>query len=194
MRYAGSSSWQVRSGTSRELVIGLFVRDAAALRPRTDIEVPPLMPAVEVRASLAGLAVPEASVQWARWWNRELTGQDRADRGSLSPDVSFGVGEELGVLVRECFEDAVRWSSARGREDAEVMRRGDRFRLGDLVRAVEAEMGRKARPFDLKVTELPLAGAVGWRVSKRHVMVSRALREDAAGYRQWLTPVIRELA
>lgn len=72
MRYAGSSSWQVRSGTSRELVIGLFVRDAAALVPRTDIEVPPPMPAVEVRASLARLTVPEASVQWARWWNGEL--------------------------------------------------------------------------------------------------------------------------
>ncbi|MFE9454944.1 hypothetical protein [Streptomyces sp. NPDC006739] len=97
--------------------------------------------------------------------------------------------------MRECFDDAVRWSSARGREDAEAMTRGDRRGLErNLVRAVETEMGRKARPFELQVTELPVVGAVGWRVSQKHVVVSRALREDAAAYHQWLTPVIRELA
>ncbi|GHI06182.1 hypothetical protein AQI88_28910 [Streptomyces cellostaticus] len=63
-----------------------------------------------------------------------------------------------------------------------------------LVRAVETELGRKARPFELHVWELPVAGAVGWRVSEKHVAVSRALREDAAAYRRWLTPVIREPA
>ncbi|MER6386632.1 hypothetical protein [Streptomyces sp. NPDC001127] len=195
MRYAGSSSWQVRSGTSQQLVIGLFVRDAAGLRPRVDIEVPPLVPAVEARASLAPLAVPEASAQWARWWDRELTRHEEPHRGFLAPESRFGGGEELGALMRECFDDAVRWSSARGREYAEAMMRGDRRgHEGDLVRAVETELGRKARPFELQVMELPVAGAVGWRVSEKHVVVSRALREDAEAYRRWLTSVIRELA
>ncbi|MDF2260210.1 hypothetical protein [Streptantibioticus ferralitis] len=75
------------------------------------------------------------------------------------------------------------------------MRRGDRRgREGDLVRAVEVEIGRRARSFELQVTELPVAGVVGWRVSAGHVVVGRALRGDAVAYRRWLTPVIRELA
>ncbi|MFJ5535433.1 hypothetical protein [Streptomyces sp. NPDC093261] len=176
-------------------MIGLFVRDAAGLRPHTDIGVPPLVPAVEARASLTPLALPEASVQWARWWERELTRQEGPDRGFFAPEARFGDGEELGLLVRACFDDAVRWSSARGREHAETMTRGDHRSLeGNLVRAVETEIGRKARPFELQVTELPVADTVGWHVSEKHVVVSRALREDAAAYRQWLTPVIRGLA
>ncbi|WP_369394656.1 hypothetical protein AB5J72_49510 [Streptomyces sp. CG1] len=176
-------------------MIGLFVRDAAGLRPRAGMDVPPLVPSVETRASLAPLAVPEASVQWARWWDRAVTRHEGPDRGFLAPESRFGGGEELGVLVRECFDDAVRWSSVWGREYAEAMMRGDRRdHEGDLVRAAETELGRKARPFELHVLELPVAGAVGWRVSERHVVVSRSLREDAAAYRRWLTPVICELA
>ncbi|MFB8176688.1 hypothetical protein ACFC8N_11590 [Streptomyces sp. NPDC055966] len=176
-------------------MIGLFVRDAAGLRPRAGIDVPPLVPAVETRASLVPLAVPEASAQWARWWDRALTRHEGPDRGFPAPESRFGDGEELGVLVRECFDDAVRWSSARGREYAEAMMRGGRRgHEGDLVRAVEKELGRKARPFELHVLELPVAGAVGWCVSEKRVVVSRALREDTAAYRRWLTPVIRKLA
>ncbi|GHI06183.1 hypothetical protein Scel_45040 [Streptomyces cellostaticus] len=102
----------------------MFVRDAAGLRPRAGIDVPPLVPAVGTRASLAPRAVPEASVQWARRWDRELTRHEEPDRGFLAPESGFEGGEELGVLVRECFDDAVRWSSARGREYAEAGRPG----------------------------------------------------------------------
>jgi len=176
-------------------LIGLFVRDAAGLRPAAAVDVPPLTPTVEVRASLAPLAVPEASAQWARWWNGELTRQEGPERGFFVPDARFGDGAELGALVSECFEEAVRWSSARKHEEAAARWSGEpRDDEGDIVRAVEAEIGRRARPFELCVTELPVAGAVGWRVSARHVVVSRALRGDALAYRRWLTPVIRELA
>jgi hypothetical protein len=195
MRFAGSSGWQIRRGTPQGLLVGLFVRDAAGLCPRTDVDVPRLVPAIELLASLAPLAVPEASVQWARWWNRELTRQQGPDGGFFSPDVRFGDGRELDALVRACFDDAVRWSAARGREDAEAATRGESHgREGHLVRMIEDEIGRKARRFELEVTELPVNGAVGWRVCPGHVVVSRALREDTRAYHRWLNPVIRELA
>src|SRR5579884_3633624 len=131
MRYAGSSSWQVRVGSATGLVVGLFVRDAAGLRPRTAFDVPPLEPAVEVRAGLVPLAVPEATAQWARWWQQELTQHEVLGRSFCAPDARFGDGEELDALVRACSADALRWAADQGRKRA-------RSREGDIVREAEA--------------------------------------------------------
>jgi hypothetical protein len=185
----------MRIESPQGLLVGFFVRDAAGLHPRTEFAMPPLVPTVEIRASLAPLAVPEASEQWARWWERELARQEGPERGFFAPDARFGDGPELDALVRACSEDAARWCNARRAEEAEDMWRDEPSGPeGDVVRAVEQEIGRKARPFELIVTELPVVGAVGRRVSPRNVVVSRALRQDAAAYRRWLTPVVRELA
>ncbi|WP_405584848.1 hypothetical protein [Streptomyces sp. NBC_01190] len=195
MRYAGSSSWQITIGAPWRLLVGLFVRDAAGLSPVTGIDVPSLVPAVEVRAGLAPWAVGEAAGQWARWWEGELGRREGLARGFSLSDGGFGAGPELDALMRECFDDAVRWGSARRREEVEaVTRRGSVNSEAELVRTVEAEIGRTVRPFELDVTELPVAGAYGRRVSSGHVVVSRALRADASAYQRWLLPVIRELA
>ncbi len=195
MRFAGSSSWQVRIDTPHALLIGLFVRDAAGLRPRTDLDVPRLVPAVDVREGPAPSVGTQASEQWARWWRRQLLQQDSGDRGFFRPDARFGDGSELGALTREYFDDAVRWSSDRKRERADARNRAHRRGIErDLVRTVEEELGRKAHPFELLVTELPVDGAVGRHVARGHVVVSQALRADPMAYREWLTPVIRGLA
>ena len=183
----------VRISAPQHLLIGLFVRDAAGLHPRADVDVPPAEPAVELRASLAVMATAEVSVQWARWWSQELARQGTADRGFFLPDARFGDGRELEELFRVCRYDAVRWAGVRKHDEAAALGR-DRGREGDLVRAIETQLGRKAHPFELEVTELPVAGAAGWRVSAQHVAVSRAFRDDIAAYHRWLTPVIRELA
>lgn len=191
MRFAETSSWQVRIDAPQALMVGLYVRDAAGLRPPADVDVPPLVPGVEVRASLVPFASMAASVQWARWWNGELLQAGGGHgRAFCAPDPEFGDGPELCALTHECAADAARWSSDRKREHA----RAPRGIEGDLVRAVEQELGRKARPFELLVTELPVTGAAGWRLSPGHVVVSAALRNDPVAYRQWLTPVIRALA
>lgn len=176
------------------LLLGLFVRDAAGMRPPTVIDLPRLDPVVEIRATLAPLAVAAASEQWAGWWEREMARQEGPDRGFFAPDARFGDGDELAALVEACREDASRWSSALGREALDAHLREPRAIECDVVRQVEAGLGRKARPFELSVTELPFAGARGWRVSTHHVMVTRDLRADVAGYADWLGPVVRELA
>lgn len=120
MRYAGSPSWLMRIHCPLGLLIGLYARDAAGLRPATAVDVPRLEPAVELRADLAPLAVPAASEQWARWWEGSWPGR--------------------------------RASSCRSR-----------------------------------------AGSAGC-LSEGLVLVSRALRADPEAYRDWLTPVLRDLA
>lgn len=198
MRYAGMPNWLMWIQTPHGLLAGLFVRDAAGLQPRTAFELPPLVPAVELRADLAPLAVAEASEQWARWWERELGRDDAQGRGFCAPDARFGDGPALVALLDACHDEAMRWSSDRKGEEseatAEAMRREDPGPEGALVSAVEREIGRKARPFELEVTVLPVAGKGAWRVAPGHVVVSRALRADTAAYGEWLTQVIRELA
>lgn len=195
MRYAGSPSWLMRIHCPESLLIGLYARDAAGLHPPTPVDVPRLEPAVEMRAGFAPLAVPAASEQWARWWETELAALgEAAYQGGFRPG-GFGAGEELNALVRACLDDARRWSSERGHEEADAHRDGTYpHPETDLVREVEAEIGRKARPFVLQITELPVTGRFGRRISGEHVVVSRALREDAQAYREWLIPVVRELA
>ncbi|CAG6397721.1 conserved hypothetical protein [Actinacidiphila cocklensis] len=195
MRYAGSPSWLMRIHCPLGLLIGLYARDAAGLRPATAVDVPRLEPAVELRADLAPLAVPAASEQWARWWEGELARQEGVEHGFFAPDARFGDGQELDALVRARLDDARRWSGERGHEEAEAHRDGSYpDEENGLVRAVEAEIGRKARPFELEVIELPVAGRFGRRLSEGLVLVSRALRADPEAYRDWLTPVLRDLA
>ena len=177
--------------TPEHLVLALFVRDATGLRPWTGLDVPPLAPAVAARGRLAPAARSEATAQWATWWQRELARQGRGERGYAMPDAELGDGEELAELFLTHRLEGLGWTAARKGEHAAALHRGTE---GDLVRAVEAELGRKARPFLLRVTELPVAGPFGLRVSTSHLVVSRTLRDDPAAYEEWLTPVLRELA
>ena len=52
---------------------------------------------------------------------------------------------------------------------------------------------RRLHPFHLQITQLPVAGVQGWRVSEDHVVVTRGLRRDVDAYREWLSPVVDEL-
>ena len=177
--------------TPEHLVWRVFVRDVADLRPWTGVDVPPLVPCVPTRECLPPAARSEATAQWGSWWQRELARHGRGERGYAQPEAALGDGQELEDLFLTYRLDALRWASARKCEDTAPLRRG---REGDVVRTVEGEIGRKARPFLLTVTELPVAGPFGLRASPRHVVVSRTLRDAPAAYERWLTPVIRELA
>lgn len=92
--------------------MGLYVRDAAGLRPATPVEVPRLEPAVELRAGLAPPAVPAASEQWARWWEAELTRLGETFQGAFRPDVRFGDGDGDGDELDALSARA--WTTPRG--------------------------------------------------------------------------------
>ncbi len=196
MNRFATSSWQIRVEERHGLIIGLYARDVAGLRSRTDCDIPPLTPAVGIRSDLAHLAGPETSAEWDRWWRRELLQQDETGPGLYPPLFPALEGSpRLAALIRACFEDAVAWNARRYQQRSGISA-GDESCApeGDLVGRVEAEIGRKARPFRLVVTRLPVAGDTGWRVAPGHVLVSEARRDNPSAYGAWLMPVIRELA
>jgi hypothetical protein len=196
MRFAGHQSWSIAIGEPQSLLVALFVRDAAGLRPTIDPAIPALAPPVTIDPALAAVAGPAASAQWARWWQRLLDSDHTIPGVTTPPDFpELADSPDLRQLVPACFEDAIRWSSARKREHMTFMTASNRSPVGhDIVRTIEQSRGRKARPFELRITELPISTTQAWRVTPNHLLVTHALFTDIPAYRECLRTLIEELA
>ena len=110
----------------------------------------------------------------------------------------------LEVVARH-FDNARQWGRDRKQEHIELMigsptrlfqrRRKGRWHLVEhnLVADLEREAGRKAQPFQLLVTEIPVAGRELWQLDPHHVLVTAELLRDSDEYRRRMTPVVRAL-
>jgi hypothetical protein len=184
-----------------------------------DPELPPLDPSViaeEIPSSVQSIA----STQWAEWW-RELLGgggfwPDHRNPAELSrliddPDIQrlfywpsryvapefAGMSDmpELRTLIRGHHDAAVAWSTARKREFVVLTSVRKRVSVEwDVVKTVERGWGRTARPFELDIRVLPVGAVQGWRLSATRALVTRALFTDRSAYREWLRPIVEELA
>lgn len=192
MQYAGQPSWQMEVDEPVVLVIALFIRDLAGLRPNTQPALPRLDPVV---APARQVDVDLCSRQWAGWWRGLLVQGARALAGNAPPDFTdLAASPELRELLRSEFRTANDWASQRHREHAQLVMHGPRPGVeGEVVRDAERNLGREARPFRLRITELPVQGQHGWRLGPDDVLVSRSLLTDRDAYRNWLAPVVGEL-
>ena len=218
MQLSGTTSWKMSADEPQSLLIALYVRDVSALSPRMDPELPPLEPAViggERHSS-----THTASAQWADWW-RELLGgggfwPDEKNPAHLSrlindPDIQrlfywpsrhaapefagMSTMPELQALMRRHHDAAVAWSGARKREFVALTSTRQRVSLEwDIVKTVERAVGRPARPFELDIRVLPVGAVQGWRLSATRALVTRALFTNPSRYREWLIPIVEELA
>ncbi len=111
------------------------------------------------------------------------------------PDFdSLDAAPELQVLVRRHFLVAVRWSEARQREHVALLTGpGAGLDHTRLVADLERAAGRRAQPFNLRVTEIPVAGSELWQLSAEHVVVTAGLLGEADEYRRRITPVLQAL-
>jgi hypothetical protein len=219
MQLAGTTSWKMGTDEPQSLLMALYVRDAAGLRPRIDPDLPPLEPAVPFDHEQAHLAAI-ASDQWADWWRQLLEGGGFWPDHKSPPDMSrvrddpelqrifywpsrylppdfvgLSGAPELQSLVRRHYEAARVWSEARKHEFVALTVARQRVSLEwEVVQAIERGVGRKARPFELDMRVLPFEAVQAWRLSPKRALVSRALFRDRAAYREWLRPIIEELA
>jgi len=200
MHQAGRASWQISTDQPQPLVIGLFIRDVAGV-PSGNNWLPPTSPIVP----RAGDQAPKAAgLQWDDWWSQALREERQADNGNWPPDLSswwtppafesLDAAPELQAIVAANFFDAVRWSNARHQEHGATMHSsvGALFETR-LVRNMERARTRKAQPFHLRITEIPVQGQQIWQLHPDHVLVTAALLRDTAQYRQRLIPVVEAL-
>jgi hypothetical protein len=213
MQVAGRESWRMACGEPRLLLLALYVRDAAGIGAVADPPVPRLDPPVP-RAAEA--APPAASAQWTAWWRRLLVSEPEVGRAveaagggqaSLRALASYrrrfippdfeGLREspELRDLVARHHAAADAWIEARARESfARSAARGGSRVEWEAVRDAERRLGRRARPFRLQVSVLPVLGDHCWRVGDEHLLVTRARHWAPDAWRRDLQPVVDELA
>lgn len=207
MQMAGQTSWRIEIDQSEPLATGLYVRDAAALHSELTW-LPPVFP--EVTGSAA--RVPEeAGRQWDTWWetswarafSREATQGDPSQPTMpmswwTPPDFDALAGlpalPALQAVVARHFADASAWAQARKREHVRTVLHPDRGLIETtLVADLEDAGARRARPFRLRITEIPIAGQHLWQPQPDHVLLSAALLQDTAEYRRRLAPVVQAL-
>ncbi len=219
MELVGTTSWRINTDEPESLIHALYVRDAAGLRPQIEPAIPPLEPAVSPGGEMSP-ADSMASAQWGAWWQRLLEGggswpQDKSHSDLakfdedpeiqrlfywwpqyLPPDFAgLSPSPELQSLVRKHHQAAQLWSEARKHEFVALATARERVSLEwEVVRTIEGGLGRKARPFEFDIRVLPVAAVQAWRLSSSRALVTRALFKERSAYREWLRPIIQELA
>jgi hypothetical protein len=212
VRYAGSQSWLVRvSEWEQQLEWALWMRAAERIPVPAGGDVPgPLdIDPLPEPASPNGEALVEG---WLYWWRAALSlqlrsGQRVRDRagdvelvgeGPVAPP-DFGALDpypELQRVVVARWPEMARWQGSRKTAGMMELHRASgqgRHRTGDVVRAVEAEVGHRAAPFELNLVFLPVAEDEIRGIGGRTFLVPERLR-DTPVYEVWLHQVVRALA
>lgn len=177
-------------------MIGLFVRDVAGLTSKHDW-LPHCVPAIP-RAN--GEGPEEAAREWDLWWDSALVadwdieGQCWEHLGAswwTPPDFeSLRATPALRAVVASHFSEAVAWRRDRKREHIDLMtgtadprpfqwgRAGRGPVETTLVADLEHNLGRRARPFQLRITEIPVAGKQLRQLDPHHVLLTAELLRD----------------
>jgi hypothetical protein len=186
-------------GESEDLNVALYVRHSAGLRPHTDPVIPPLdrePPPVDPPADRELI-----EVQWAGWWRdllRVLPSRKEPPH-ELPPLIEdspeLAAYPQLQVLVRERMPHP-EWLNGRKFEEMDLMLKGPKPPLFEtkLVAAWEREHSRRARPFSLHFTLLPVQTAQSWRIGPDQVLITRGLIADLPAYEQLVRSLIDEFA
>ena len=181
---ADRGSWEARENASREILVGLYVRDALGVADPSGLP------------RLLGTGLPDAGPAdertnwwWQRWWIAILD----PDEGRFSgPPAAFAdVGDRA---LKRHLDDARTWADVVHAAHGEAAMRRRDLTLTHAVREWEARNGRLARPFRLRVEVLPLTTAGLWWIGENAIAVDELLRDDTSSYALALEPIVERMA
>ncbi len=177
-------SWEARENASREILVGLYVRDALGVADPSGLP------------RLLGTGLPDPGPAddrtnwwWQRWWIAILD----PDEGRVAgPPADFAdVGDRA---LRRHLDDARTWAEvAHDAHAASAHERRD-LTLTHVVGEWEQRNGRTARPFRLRIEVLPLTAAGIWWIGENAIAVDELLRVDTSSYALALEPIVERLA
>jgi hypothetical protein len=178
-------SWQVHEDSWVPLLTVLYVRDALGVvdpggLPRLDgTGLPALEP-----------ADPATTWAWMRWWISTV----EADRPGFAmlPEL----GDVMSSRIGRHLDSARTWAQVahRAYQEREAAGRWHDLTIQAVVRDREAELGRRARPFRLRIEILPLVEPGLWWIADDAIAVDVAVRDEPVLYADALRPVIEQLA
>ena len=183
MHVAGGSSWEARESASREILVGLYVRDALGV-----IDPSGLPKLLGTGLHDPGPADERTNWWWQRWWVAILDPDEGRHVGI--PSELADVGD---AALRRHLDDARTWADVAHEAHNEAAATRHDLTLGHVVAEREAALGRKVRPFRLRIEVLPLTTAGIWWIGENAIAVDELLRADLASYALALEPIIERL-
>jgi len=188
VRLAKFGSWQIRStAEDPDLIFALWLRDIEAIEvPRSPL-VPGLLDMGDLPPSLGEAHDPRLGEEWLAWWTSLVGRHPR----KLPPDDA----EALHSYVTQRWTEFQDWRIAHRRTHSPFASRHPRseHREHDVVRQVEATLGRKAARFSLTFTLLPVRDDRIRPVDATHYLVPERVYLGA-GWPAWLRDVVAEVA
>lgn len=173
-------SWEAREDASREILVGLYVRDALGVADPSGLP------------RLLGTGLPDTGPAdertnwwWQRWWIAILD-PDEGRYAGLPADFAE-VGDRA---LKRHLDDARTWADVA--HDAHEAPHD--LVLTEVVREWEERNGRPARPFRLRIEVLPLTTAGIWWIGEHAIAVDELLRADLSSYALALEPIVDRLA
>ncbi|WP_037605234.1 hypothetical protein [Streptacidiphilus rugosus] len=209
MKVAGAASWTiVVDEWSSLLESPLWLRAAERIEVAPEGLVPGALaidplPAPSLEAGLA--AEPALAEAWRAWWQASVaqafgkpTGdfaRDTAIRARFGPPGFESVAPgPLREAAQRRWAEAMKWHNARKRAGVQAMiADGARQPEGEVVRAVEAQLGRRAEPFSVSLTVIPVLDDRIRSVGGRAFLIPEHLR-GTPRYADWLHGLVRALA
>ena len=219
MFIAGTERWKITIAEPEALRIALYVRDVAGLEPVTGPEIPPLDPPadvwpvwsrrpVEVQSAggvrlLGGRDVDLeiASGQWAGGGGTRCETGPSAMDDFRPPHFSALSGvPDLRALMQRHYYNANLWSDGM-KDDPRIKRRPQRPGIGlnALVRDLPTMLGRRPRPFALRITVIGVQTKQAWVLAPDHLLLTRHLIADldnawtGCGRGSWRWPAAERL-
>jgi len=181
---AGNPRWEAREGASREILVGLYVRDALGV-----VDPSGLPKLLGTGLHDPGPADERTNWWWQRWWIAILDPDEGRHVGI--PSELSDVGD---AALRRHLDDARTWADVASEAYNEVAATRHDLTVGHVVREREAALGRTVRPFRLRIEVLPLTTAGIWWIGENAIAVDELLRADLASYALALEPIIERLA
>lgn len=175
-------SWIAREDATTTVLVALYLRDALGIvdpsgLPRLDGTGLPEVEAPDMRTGWA----------WTRWWIATI----EADgiRMPLLPDEDDAYTERVGRHL----DSARAWAQVAHQVAGERAAARRDLTIQAVVREREEELGRRARPFRLRIEVLPLVEPGLWWIGENAIAVDESVRAEPVLYADALRPVIDQL-
>lgn len=210
MKFAGTASWQIRVDEwGSRLGCALWIRAAERIEVPVGgvVTGPPDVDPLPEPSVSSGAALAEG---WLFWWRALLsqpeltapfTPDDIAELERFGPPGFSGLAAypQLQRIAAARWEEANAWDTARKRAGIAAFRSAVASRgpgagtEGAVVRSVEAEVGHKAAPFQLRIIVVPVLDEEIRSMGGGAFLVPERVRGTDV-YDRWLRAIVRALA
>ncbi|QPZ39831.1 hypothetical protein [Paramicrobacterium chengjingii] len=193
MLVEGTIRWQVTEDCPWDLLLALALRDLAGLETTCAPDLPRAIPDVG-SIDVSDIDARMLAAQWRGWWTGIVPLETRPFISEVRPPhfAAFDRALELQEAMYRAYDRAMDWARMRRYEylQAVEVREHPLADVYGLVQKRQFELRRQSSSFRLDLAVLPLAAPGAWVAAPDTIVVSKALRDDAKGFTEWLLPLV----